>query len=96
MTAYAVFIQDRTRNAAELQTYTEMLRPLLAGSGGTLLAAHGPQDILEGAAPEGVVMVSFPTMEAARTFYDSSDYQAAVRHRFLGGDYRSFIIGGIS
>lgn len=96
MTAYAVFIQERTRNAAELQKYTEMLRPLLSGSGGTVLAAHGPQDILEGAAPEGVVLVSFPSMETARAFYNSPEYQAAVKHRFLGADYRSFIIGGIN
>ncbi|CDN48093.1 DUF1330 domain-containing protein [Neorhizobium galegae] len=95
MTAYAIFIQERSRDAAELQTYAEMLRPLLGESGGTVLAAHGPQDVLEGAAPDGVVMVSFPTMEAARAFYDSPGYQAAVKHRFLGADYRSFIIGGI-
>lgn len=96
MTAYAIFIQERTRDAVELQTYTEMLRPLLAETGGIVLAAHGPQDVLEGAAPEGVVLVSFPTMEAARTFYDSNGYQAAAKHRFLGADYRSFIIGGIN
>ncbi len=41
-------------------------------------------------------MVSFPTMEAARAFYDSREYQAAVQHRFLGADYRSFIIDGVS
>lgn len=96
MTAYAIFIQERTRNAAEMQTYVELLRPLLGESGGTVLAVHGPQDVLEGAAPEGVVMVSFLTMEAARAFYDSPKYQAAVKHRFLGADYRSFIIGGIN
>lgn len=50
----------------------------------------------EAAAPEGVVMASFPTMEAARAFYDSPDYQAAVKHRFVGADYRSFIIEGIN
>ncbi|MCL7999845.1 DUF1330 domain-containing protein [Brucella sp. 21LCYQ03] len=41
-------------------------------------------------------MASFPTMEAARAFYDSPDYQAAVKHRFVGADYRSFIIEGIN
>ncbi|NRP90541.1 Uncharacterized conserved protein, DUF1330 family [Rhizobium mongolense subsp. loessense] len=96
MIAYAIFIQERTRDASEMQTYVELLRPLLGKSGGTVLAVHGPQDVLEGAAPEGVVMVSFPSMEAARAFYDSSEYQAAVKHRFLGADYRSFIIGGIN
>ncbi|MGM4963024.1 DUF1330 domain-containing protein [Tardiphaga sp. 1201_B9_N1_1] len=95
MSAYAIFIRERTRNAGELQTYAEMVTPLLGVTDATVLAAYGPQDILEGASPEGVVMVKFPTMKAARTFYDSAEYQAAVRHRFLGADYRSFIIEGI-
>jgi uncharacterized protein (DUF1330 family) len=72
------------------------LRPLLRVSVATVLAANGPQDVLEGAAPEGVVMVGFPTMEAARAFYDSPKYQAVVKHRFLGADYRSSIIGGVN
>lgn len=96
MTAYAIFIQERTRDSAELQTYAEMLKPLLGESGGTVVAAYGALDVLEGAAPEGVVMVSFPTLEAARAFYDSPDYQAAVKHRFLGADFRSFIIAGVN
>ncbi|MBY3381800.1 DUF1330 domain-containing protein [Rhizobium laguerreae] len=96
MTAYAIFIQERSRDEVELQRYAELLRPLLGKSGATVLAVHGPQDVLEGAAPEGVVMVSFPTMEAARAFYDNPEYQAAAKHRFIGADYRSFIIGGIS
>lgn len=46
MTAYAIIIQERSRDAAELQIYAEMLRPLLGESGGTVLAAHGAQDVL--------------------------------------------------
>lgn len=95
MTAYAIFIRERSRNMGELQTYAELVTPLLGDSGATVLAAYGLQDVLEGAAPEGVVMVSFPTMDAARAFYDSPQYQAAVQHRFLGADYRSFIVQGV-
>ena len=29
MSAYAIFIRERTRNAGELQTYAEMVTPLL-------------------------------------------------------------------
>ncbi|WP_421357921.1 DUF1330 domain-containing protein [Agrobacterium rosae] len=96
MTAYAIFIRERSRDAAELQTYAELVTPLLGQSGAEILAAYGSLDALEGAAPEGVVMASFQTMEAARAFYDSPEYQAAVKHRFLGADYRSFIIEGIN
>ena len=96
MTAYAIFIRERSRDAAELQRYAELVTPLLEGSGATVLVAYGPLDVLEGAAPEGAVIASFATMEAARAFYDSPEYQAAVKHRFLGADYRSFIIEGVT
>lgn len=95
MTAYAIFIRERSRDEAELRTYAELVTPLLGASGASILAAYGPLDALEGSAPEGVVMACFPTMAAARAFYDSPEYQAAVKHRFLGADYRSFIIDGI-
>ena len=55
MSAYAIFIRERTRNAGELQTYAEMVAPLLGVTDATVLAAYGPQDVLEGASPEGVV-----------------------------------------
>ncbi|WP_320202033.1 DUF1330 domain-containing protein (plasmid) [Agrobacterium sp. rho-13.3] len=95
MTAYAIFIRERSRNPSEMQSYAELAAPLLGTSGATVLAAYGSLDVLEGAAPEGAVMLSFPTTGDARAFYDSPEYQAAVRHRFLGADYRSFIIQGV-
>jgi hypothetical protein len=33
MTAYAIFIRERSRNAAELQIYAELVTPLLGESG---------------------------------------------------------------
>lgn len=72
-----------------------MVTPLLGITQATVLAAYGPQDVLEGASPEGVVIVRFPTMQAARAFYDGAEYQAAVRHRFLGADYRSILVQGV-
>ncbi len=95
MTAYAIFIRERSRNAAELQTYAELVTPLLGSRALPCLPPTAIWMLLRGAAPEGVVMASFPTMEAARAFYDSPEYQVAVKHRFLGADYRSFIIEGI-
>ena len=95
MSAYAIFIREHTRDADELAAYAELVTPLMATSGATVLAAYGALDALEGSAPEGVVVARFETMEAARAFYDSAEYQAAVKHRFLGADYRSMIIEGL-
>ncbi len=94
MSAYAIFIRERTRNADELAAYAKLVTPLLESSGATIIAAYGAVDGLEGAAPEGVVIARYQSMEAARAFYDSPEYQAAVKHRYLGADYRSMIIEG--
>jgi uncharacterized protein (DUF1330 family) len=95
MSAYAIFIRERTRNPAEMETYAEMVTPLLGITDATVLAAYGALEGLEGPSPEGVVIVRFPSLEAGRAFYDSPAYQAAVKHRFLGADYRSFLVQGI-
>ena len=59
------------------------------------LAVYGKHEMLEGPAIEGAVILEFPTVEAARAYYHSAAYQDAVQHRFLGADYRVFIIEGL-
>jgi uncharacterized protein (DUF1330 family) len=39
-----------------------------------ILAAYGPQQVLEGEAPEGVVIVEFPSTAAARAGYSRSRF----------------------
>jgi uncharacterized protein (DUF1330 family) len=95
MSAYAIFIREHTRNRDEMQNYADMVTPILGSIDATVLAAYGPQQILEGPAHEGVVIVKFSSLEAGRAFYDSPAYQAAVQHRFLGADYRSFLVQGL-
>jgi uncharacterized protein (DUF1330 family) len=51
--------------------------------------------MLEGPDIEGAVVLEFPTVETAKTYYYSSTYQDAVKHRFLGTDYRVFIVEGL-
>jgi uncharacterized protein (DUF1330 family) len=51
--------------------------------------------MLEGPAIEGAVILEFPTVAAAKTYYNSPAYQDAVKHRFLGADYRAFIVEGL-
>jgi uncharacterized protein (DUF1330 family) len=58
------------------------------------LALSGKHEVLEGPAIEGAVILEFPTIEAARTYYHSPAYQEAVKHRFLAADYRAFIVEG--
>lgn len=95
MTAYALFIRDLTRNPDEMATYTAKAGPSLAGHPAQVLAAYGNQEILEGPGVEGVVIVEFPSMEAARAWYESPAYREAREHRFRGADYRAILVEGL-
>ncbi|WP_406853500.1 DUF1330 domain-containing protein [Brevundimonas sp. BH3] len=60
----------------------------------TFLAAYGAIQHLEGPPIEGAVILRFPTMQAARDWYDSPAYQTIAAQRFAGSRYRAFIIEG--
>ena len=61
----------------------------------TPLAFYGPHQVLEGAAAEGVVILSFPDMDAARAWYDSPAYAEARAHRYRAADYRVLMVEGV-
>jgi uncharacterized protein (DUF1330 family) len=44
---------------------------------------------------EGVVVAEFPSVEEARSWYDSPAYQEAAQHRFRGAVYRGVIVEGV-
>lgn len=95
MAAYAVFIRECTRDDAELAAYTPKAAASMDGQPMTVLAAYGRQEVLEGPPVEGVVIVEFPSIEAAKTWYDSPAYREAREHRFRGADYRAVIVEGL-
>lgn len=95
MSAYIIFIREHTRNADEMQTYAGMVTAIFGSIEAEVLAAYGAQEVLEGPAPEGVVIAKFASMEAAQAFYHGPDYQAAVKHRFLGADFRTILVQGV-
>ena len=95
MAAYVVFIREKMRDREEYERYREKSRPVNASHPLKPLALYGKHEVLEGAAIEGAVILEFPTVEAAKTYYDSAGYQDAVRHRFLAADYRAFIVEGV-
>ncbi len=95
MSAYIIFTREKLRDAEEFGTYGKMAGTTLAGHEGKPLAFYGPCETLEGAAVEGVVVIEFPTMDAAKAWYDSPAYQEARTHRLLGADYRVVITQGL-
>ncbi len=95
MATYIVFTKESTQDQSELDVYQSKVRATFEGHPIKLLAAYGPQQVLEGPAPEGVVILEFPTTTAARAWYDGPAYQAVMQHRFKGATYRAVLVEGI-
>jgi uncharacterized protein (DUF1330 family) len=94
MAAYMVFTREKTTDAAELETYGKMAGAASAGHNMTPLVVYGKQEVLEGPQIEGVVVLSFPTAEEAKAWYNSPAYVAAREHRFKGAEYRCVLVEG--
>jgi uncharacterized protein (DUF1330 family) len=95
MATYIVFMRESTRDPAELETYSEKVGDTLTGHPVSVLAAYGRQEVIEGPDVEGVVILEFPTFEAAKAWYNSPAYRQVREHRFRGATYRAVIVEGV-
>ncbi|WP_428310592.1 DUF1330 domain-containing protein [Hydrocarboniphaga sp.] len=96
MPAYLLFLREApVRDAAEMAIYGEMNRSNPRDPKLLPLSVYGAIEALEGEAPDGAVLLQFPTAEDARAWYESPAYQAAKVHRLKGADYRAMIIQGL-
>lgn len=96
MPAYIVVTREGpVRDQSALDTYSKMNRDNPRDPNLTPVVVYGSVEALEGKAPEGVIILKFPTMEAAKAWYDSPAYQTALPYRKQGADYRAFIVEGL-
>lgn len=95
MSAYVVFMREKTLDQSELEAYWEKVKESLHGRPLKVLAAYGKHAVLEGPDIEGVVIAEFPTLEEARDWYESPAYQEAAQHRYRGAVYRGLIVEGV-
>ena len=75
-------------------SFERSARVAVNGSGDTSSPMR-PSVAGEGAPPDGMVMLQFPTLEDAKAWYASPGYQAALPHRLASGDWRAFIVAGL-
>lgn len=94
MSAYVIFIREATTDAAELQQYASKAPAARAGHDITRVAFYGKHEVLEGPEAEGVAILRFPDMDAARAWYESPAYQEALQHRLKGAQYRLLLVEG--
>lgn len=90
--AYVVFTREKTLDQAELEIYWKKVAASLEGHPMKVLSGYGPFEVLEGEVTEGVVIAEFPSMAAAKAWYDSPAYREAREHRFKGAVYRGILV----
>ncbi|WP_115720132.1 DUF1330 domain-containing protein [Gallaecimonas mangrovi] len=95
MSAYVIFIKDAEKDASEMAIYAEKASAARGEHPLKPLVFYGDVTALEGPEAEGVVVLEFPDMAAARAWYDSPAYTDARRHRLKGGDYRVLLAEGV-
>jgi uncharacterized protein (DUF1330 family) len=95
MPAYVIFIREKTHDESELDAYRAAMATGLEGVPVRMLAAYGPQVVLEGPVPEGVAIAEFSSVKAVTDWYHSPGYQRVVQHRFNGATYRAIIVEGL-
>ncbi len=95
MPAYLI-AQVKIHDPETYKRYTERSPAIIAEFGGRILARGGPSEVLEGhAPPRRVVLVEFPSMEAARAFYHSPAYQEAKSIRAPASEAEFVIVEGV-
>ncbi|MFJ3581423.1 DUF1330 domain-containing protein [Streptomyces sp. NPDC090127] len=90
MTAYALAnLSPQPVAHDEVLTYIERIQPTMDPFGGRFLVHGAPErEVREGAWPQALVLISFPSMDHARRWYDSAAYQELIplRARHIPGD----------
>jgi uncharacterized protein (DUF1330 family) len=94
MSAYVVFVRDTVTDAEALDRYRELTPAARGAHPFEPLAFYGAHEVLEGDSVDGIAILSFSSMEAARAWYASPEYQAALPHRLSGSTGRMYLVEG--
>lgn len=100
MPAYLIVYRETpVTDPDAIAEYSRRNRENAAGSQAQFSVAprvvYGKVEALEGKAPDGVVVMEFPTVEAARGWYNSDSYQQALPFRQKAAEWRVVLVEGL-
>jgi len=93
--AYWISAYDAIDDPDKLKAYVEAAGPVLADHGGKIIARGGRSTTFEGNEKVRVVVVEFPSLEAAEACYTSDGYRAAHAKLEDGGVRELFAVEGV-
>lgn len=95
MPAY-IIARINVTDAVQFAKYREVTPAAVAAFGGKFIVRGGDMETLEG--PEEtnrVVVLEFESMDKAREFYNSDQYQAAIALREPASDAQFILLAGV-
>ena len=96
MPGYAVFDVLQVTDAAKMGQYREGVLATIQKYGGRVLVAGGAFDVVEGTAkPTFPVILEFPSVEAAKRWYDSEEYRPLKALRLSAARANGFFVQGV-
>jgi len=96
MSAYVVFTREKTLDKLELAAYLKEVPATLGGHEVRVLAPNGWHEDLEGPSTEGTVILEFPSIEAAKAWYNGSTYWEVREQRLKEATYSVTLVEGVS
>ena len=91
-----VFVEIAVTNPEAYEGYKAAVAPMVVAAGGRYLVRGGKSEAREGAPPAGrVVILEYPSFEAAKAFLESPEYQAIIHLRTDNTVSRLMIAEGV-
>lgn len=96
MTAYLI-VRVNVTDTAQYQEYMKLSPGIIEQFGGKFMVRGGEKITLEGPEETGrVVLIEFPSVEQARAFYESPEYQHAISVRAGAATGQFVVVEGVS
>ncbi len=89
-----VYLCHSITDRKELEAYWSKINPTIKRWEPKILSLYTHLEHLEGDQVEGMTIIEFPTMEQAKGWYDSPDYNEIKHHRLAGGRWTGLIAEG--
>jgi uncharacterized protein (DUF1330 family) len=95
MAAYLV-VDIEVTNPAQFEEYKKLAPAAIAKYGGRYLIRGGAYEAIEGDwKPQRLTVVEFESMEKAKAFYNSPEYQVAIKTRKGAAKFKALLVQGI-
>ena len=92
---YMVYVCHSVSDRAQLEKYWASIAPTLKDYSVKYLAAYTPFEVLEGENVEGAFVAEWPSMEAAKAWYDSPAQKDSHKIGDKFAAFREFIVESV-